>query len=277
MGVYGLRTLGLDAARRVLDAAEPSWPSLRVDVGVSSADPEYDTLDNRSARYRMHGGGYVTIDRKAGVARLLFPHTGRRPTPEEIVHPYLFSSAATINFWLGRHTFHAGAFVIDGGAWAIAGDKGAGKSSMLAWLALHGVPVLCDDLLVVDDGTALAGPACIDLRSQPAHRLGIGEDIGVVGTRARWRYVLGARPPRVPLRGWILPAWGDDLTTRALPASERIPRLLGNVALRATPKRLDALLDICALPCIELTRQQRWETLPSAVDRMLAAVAAALS
>ena len=41
----------------------------------------------------------------------------------------------------------------------LAADRGVGKSSTLARLALDGIPIVADDLLVIDEIVALAGPA----------------------------------------------------------------------------------------------------------------------
>ena len=67
--------------------------------------------------------------------------------------------AAVFARWRGLETLHGGAFVDDrGGAWAVLGDRGAGKSSLLAALALAGHEVVADDLLVLDGGDCFAGP-----------------------------------------------------------------------------------------------------------------------
>jgi hypothetical protein len=46
----------------------------------------------------------------------------------------------------GRLALHAGVFATAGGAFALAGGPGAGKSTLVAALALAGVPVLSDDV-----------------------------------------------------------------------------------------------------------------------------------
>ena len=104
--------------------------------------------------------------------------------------------AALAARWLRRESFHAGAVVVEGGAWAILGDKEAGKSSTLAHLALNGYTVLSDDVLVLERGSVFAGPRCIDLRAEPARRLGAREPLAVVGMRERFRIELGPAPRR---------------------------------------------------------------------------------
>jgi hypothetical protein len=151
----------------------------------------------------------------------------------------------------------------------VLGDKGAGKSSTLAWLAGAGHDVLTDDILLVEGGTAYAGPRCIDLREEPAERLGLGEDLGVVGARRRFRHLLPPCPPTAPLRGWILPRWGDDLGIRAVPAAARVPLVVGGLALRVAPVDAAAFLDLATLPVLELHRPQRWDSLEPAADLLV--------
>ena len=149
-----------------------------------------------------------------------------RPPDRDLVYPYLAPAAAVAARWMGRDSFHAGAVVVGGGAWAILGDNENGKSTTLAWLALHGHPVLTDDLLVVDGEAALAGPRCIDLREETSERLGVGEPLGVVGQRERWRLALGVVPAQVLLRGFVTLAWHSQLALESVRGPERLLTLL---------------------------------------------------
>ena len=108
------------------------------------------------------------------------------------MHPYLAPVALVMARWLGREGFHGGGIVAGGGVWGVLGDKTAGKSTTLAWLAREGVGVVSDDVLVIDGGTALAGPRSVDLREEAAERLGVGEPMGRVGQRERWRFSAAA-------------------------------------------------------------------------------------
>lgn len=174
-----------------------------------------------------------------------------------------------IGHWLGRESVHAGAFAIDGRALAVVGTRGAGKSSTLAWLALGGGEVLCDDLLVVDGRAPFPGPRSIDLREDAAARLGAGEAVGVTGARARWRVRLGPTRDRHVLGGFVFLSWGDSVTVRTLGAAERLERLAPQRGLRLEPTRRDAVLDLAALPAWEISRPRRWSSMREAGQRLL--------
>ena len=199
VGCYGFRVSGLSGAADLLVDAPPSWPRLEVRHAspAGSPRPALDSIGPDVAQILLQHG-WVELDRRAASVtfRLAAP-----PPPKDLVHPYLAPAAAVAARWAGRDGFHAGAIVAGDGAWAVLAAKGGGKSSLLAWLAMHGHPVLADDLLVTDGGTALAGPRCVDLRGDAAERLGSGEPLGVVGQRERWRMALGPVPPRCPCAG----------------------------------------------------------------------------
>jgi hypothetical protein len=59
----------------------------------------------------------------------------------------LYSAIASIN---GLVPIHASAVAVDGRVFAFTGCGGAGKSTLAAALGLHGLPMFCDDTLVLD-------------------------------------------------------------------------------------------------------------------------------
>jgi hypothetical protein len=174
-----------------------------------------------------------------------------------------------IGRWLGRESVHAGALTVDGRALGVVGGRGAGKSSTLAWWALDGGEVLCDDLVVIDGRVAFAGPRSIDLREDAAAQLGAGEAIGVTGARERWRLRLAPIGDRHVLVGFVFLAWGDGVTVRPLGAVERLERLVPQRGLRLGPARPEAVLDLASLPAWELSRPRSWEALPAVGRRLL--------
>lgn len=269
---YGLVLEGIPAADHLLNPGLRGWPTATIERRQAAVEElEYEQVHPDRARMRLQGGGVAQVDRAAMRTVLTLPKAVR---DEEILHPFLATSAAVFSRWLGRDAFHAGALVIDGGAWGVVGDKGAGKSSLMAWAAVNDVAVMTDDLLVVEDQHVLAGPACIDLRPDTAVHLGVGEDLGVVGVRQRMRFVLKTpRPARLPLRGWIYPTWGEANELRPIRPAARIPRLMEHLALRIPPTDPARTLDLAALPAVEFHRPRSWEAMDDAGWRLLAELA----
>jgi hypothetical protein len=169
--------------------------------------------------------------------------------------------------WHGHEAFHGGAFVTPHGAWALLGDRGAGKSSLLAGLAIAGQKILTDDLIVVVDDVALAGPRCADLRESALVPLELDGRTEPVRGGERHRLRLSPVEAEVPLRGWILLSWGAGLNVRALEPGERLRRLTAQRnGPGAHPTRL---LELARLPAWELERPLGWESLEPAVRRLL--------
>jgi hypothetical protein len=265
LGAYGIRLRGLEAAADLLVGVDGRAPTYRVESAVARPQPGPEHVDDERAELRLRSGGRVLIDRRGGRASFEVPHPVR---PDELVHPYFAPAAAIIGRWLGRESVHAGAIAVDGRALGVVGHRGAGKSSTLAWWALNGGEVLCDDLLVIDGGATFAGPRSIDLRRDAAARLGAGEAIGVTGARERWRLRLPPAGEHHVLVGFVFLAWGDSVTVRRLGAGERLERLVPQRGVRLDPARFDAMLDLAALPAWEIRRPRRWESLPEAGRRL---------
>jgi hypothetical protein len=193
----------------------------------------------------------MEVDRGSAVARLI---SSPAPSDEATVHPYLAAMAAIVTRWQGLHAFHCGALRVEGAAWGVLGGNAAGKSTLLGALAREGVGVISDDLLVIREGIALAGPRCVDLRADMARALGLGEPIGVVGARERWRVPLEPVPAETPLRGWIVLAWGAEVAVREVPPAARLPTLLEHATIVPMPVDPSALIDLAAYPMIAFER-----------------------
>jgi hypothetical protein len=258
-GAYGIRLSGLDAARPLLVPAAPDWPSFelvnRVEPGPYS---ELEHVDGERAELRLRTGGRIFIDRSPGRAEFVTP----RPLgSEELVHPYLAPVATIVAHWNDRESVHAGAFTVDGRVWGVVGDRESGKSSTLARLALDGISVVSDDVLILKGTKVFAGPRAIDLREEPAARLGVGTSIGVAGARERWRLRLEPVPQDLELAGWLHLAWGDRVEAVPVEGRERIERLLDQRGARLPSLSPEVLLDLASLPSWEVRRPQAWETL----------------
>ena len=162
--------------------APSSWPEWHLRWEEAPADRRRtQRLSADEALINLKPAGQVRADFGSRTSTFLLP---AEPSPEAWTHPHLSVTAVLAARWLGRRSFHSGAFVAGDGAWGVLGDRGQGKTSTLAWLASHGYPVVCDDILVLDGGTAFAGPRCLDLRETAARHFHMGSYIGRVGTRA---------------------------------------------------------------------------------------------
>jgi hypothetical protein len=266
-GAYGVAATGLEAEDRLLVAAESHWPTVRIVVDPRPAGPGGTLLEDDRALYPDAPAGHVEVDRRSGVATF---RGADRLTPDAIVHPRLGMLGALYAQWLpGRMAFHAGAFVDGGRAWAVVGERHDGKSTLMAAIALAGLPVLGDDTLVLDGMRCLSGVRCVDLRPDAADHLGVREAVATVRRGARDRLLLDGPPPEAPLAGWFFLKWADELAIRALDTPERIERIARRQGWHrrgvTDPARL---LDVAALPAWELSRPRDWAHLPQALERV---------
>jgi hypothetical protein len=269
VGAYGLRLQNVERARLLLVEAPAEWPRLRIRRRIGRSTARHDTLSDRAARLKLHSGGEILVDRGKALATFTLPH---RVRTAELVHPLLAPAAAVVSYWLGRECFHASGFVARQRVWGLVGERGSGKSTTVAQLAIAGIGIACDDLLVVDGSDGFAGPRSIDLRRESAEHLGVGEGLGVVGARERWRLRVGPIPSRLALAGWIFLTWGERIEVAQLGPSERLARLTAGRAVRVPPRDPAMLLNLAALPAWELRRPEGWASLPGAVECLLETV-----
>ena len=266
-GAYGLRSTDLPASRALLEAAPDSWAEWRLTRRSAGAARETDFVDEWRASVALQPDGRLRLDRERATATI---EMRRPPGDDHLVHPYLAPIAAIAGRWLGRNVFHAGGFATEGGAWGVLGDSSAGKSALIAGLALRGLPIVADDLLVVKGTTVLRGPACVDLREDAARALGAGRRIGASAGRERYRVDGPHPPPELPLRGLVALGWHEAAPrVRATPPVERLPRLLASVALAMEPSDPQALLDLAALPLLRLDRPYGFDALDESLDVLL--------
>jgi hypothetical protein len=269
-GAWGVRFPGLASPGRPLNSVPARWPQVVVDVRVES-DPEHHVeWGPDRACHPLLGGHQIEIRRDPMTVDLVLV----RPTaPECVIAPHLTSAASTIATWMGRPAIHGGAFLHEGRAWVLLGDKGRGKSTTLGWLAMAGVPIVTDDLVVCDDGGVLAGPRCVDLRPEPARELRAGRDLGVVGTRERLRIDVPACPVSAPLGGWIFLEWGPQISLERLAPLERISRLAQHRAIAVPWEDPGLLLDLATRPAFAWHRPNGWCNVEPAIARLLAQIA----
>lgn len=251
-GAYGLLIEGL-VADDVLSVTEViRWPFVTVGQRVGRTAASHFEINARNAVFRSPGGE-LFVDRDRSVAEFVFPD----PVPTDtLLHPHLATVGSIFAQWRGDLTLHAGAFAAGDGAWALLGDNEAGKSTLLAQLAVAGHPVLSDDTVVISQGEACAGPRCIDLRPTSAERLDLAASSHARAC-TRVRMPLPPIAGQAPLRGFIFLAWGDGPRVIRLTVRERLERLAAaRTLLRASAE--PGLLDAAALPGYVLCRPRRW-------------------
>jgi hypothetical protein len=271
MGAYGLRLEGIEGSRSLLVPADPRWPRFRIRSELRAAPwRDSDIVTESRAELQLQAGGEILMERDPGVVTFRLP---RPLTDSELIHPYLAPVAAVANYWFDRESFHAGAFVVDSSAWAVIGEREVGKSTLLASLALRGITILSDDMLILDGDVPFTAPRSIDLRPAAAKHFGVGEPLGIVGTRERWRLRLVPTTEPARLRGWIFLSWGDRVETAAVVPHDRVARLGSQRGLRLAPRDPARLLDLVALPAWELRRPPDWDRLESATEAVLDLVA----
>jgi hypothetical protein len=266
VGAYGLQLENVGAARELLVDASPEWPRLRIDHRIGTSTAPLEWMTEKAALLKLQSGGEIALDRDRGVAIFSLP---RPADAVELVQPLLAPVAAVTAYWYGRESFHAGAFVVEGRAWALLGERGVGKSTLVARLALDDVPIAADDMLILEEDLVHVAPRSVDLRREAAEVLGVGEALGVVGARERWRLRVPQIVGQARLAGWIFLAWGERTEAVAVRPSDRLMRLSANRGTNVPPRDAEALLELAFLPAYELRRPRSWESLTSSVDCLL--------
>lgn len=265
-GLYGLLLPDLDAETELLVPAPGHWRPWTIVRRGGEGEEVDGTIGHDQARLWLAPHGSLVIDRASRTSVFTMRSA---PSDAELAHPYLAATAAIAARWDGWQSFHAGAFVVAGRAWGVIGDRGLGKSSLLAALGGLGVPVLSDDVLVLRDGRAMAGPRCVDLREHAARELGIGRSIGVVGTRERWRIMLAPVDAEVPLAGWVTLDWGPEAVIERIAPADRFPLLLDNLTVVLEPPDPPAILALASLPMLTLRRPRRLDRLTASAELLV--------
>jgi hypothetical protein len=272
---YGFQWAGLSDAALAVSGCE-DWPTVSVQRtpcnGSDRAEAERVGKDSASIQTLA---ARLRLDRRSSNLEIRAPNG---VAVADVIHPVLWPAAAVFARWHERETFHAGAVSFDGeAAWAILGEHGAGKSSMLAMLALEGVEVLVDDLLVVAGQRCFAGPRCIDLRPEAAAALSVPPDAPLVRSSERRRLSLPECSGEYALRGFLHLQWGPDVRLERLLPVERLPLLLDHRRVVGLGADFEHVLDLVALPVIRLTRPPDWQlsrSLAADLERSLSALAA---
>ena len=266
---YGFRLAGIDDHDGLAVHGAGRWPLLRVESRLEpDRGPPGGTVTDRDASIATPSARLVLDRATSRIA--VHPHRPLHVT--DLVHPCLWPAAAVFARWRGAETLHAGAFVAAGGAWAVLGERGAGKSSLLAALAITGHQILADDMLVVGERHCFAGPRCIDLRPEAAAALGIARETSTVRATQRRRLSLPAVRGRVALHGFVYLEWADRLAVEAIPPAEHLGVLVGHRRIAALGANVDVLLSLAGLPALRLSRPRHGESLEASREDLLQAV-----
>jgi hypothetical protein len=244
-----------------------SAPGLSIHVhhpwnGGAAAEPSL--LTDEEADLELIGGGRLKMSRGSGEAHYFL---GARPSDEDLLHPYLAPAAALFWQWSGREAIHAGAFASDAGAVLILGDKEAGKSTTLGWLAaVGGITVLTDDLSVLDGAMVLAGPRSIDLRVEGVVP-GLSGHLVRSGERHRLR--LSPAPSSLPLAGVVVLDWGDTVELTPVPFAERMAHLARQRTFPTLTANPVGLLELASAPMVTARRPRDLAGLPDFCGSLL--------
>lgn len=259
---YGLQIAGLNGVKGLALLGAETWPTVRV---TQRRDHSFSRPNwiGRDAAWLRFDCGQLSIDR---LRRTAVFATAKALDPDELVHPYLAGIGAVFARWAGWDALHGGAVMVGDGAWGVLGDRHAGKSSMLAHLALNGHAVLADDLLVIARRVVLSGPRALDLRVDTAARLR-AHGLSPARTSTRWRLLLPPVAAQSKLRGFVALRWAEEVQATAVPPAGRLRRL--TPWLDADP---EGLLELARLPMIELRRPREWDALEVAGARLLRAL-----
>ncbi|MEW6257170.1 MAG: hypothetical protein AB1592_14550 [Pseudomonadota bacterium] len=114
-------------------------------VGGNTGDC-VDLVISPTLRFRIENGSSIIVDAQPDVSAAQ-------------IATYLFGPAfAALHYQRGRPPWHAGAVVTPAGAVAVAGMRGAGKSTTVQALLRAGFAFLCDDQMVVCPETGRVEP-----------------------------------------------------------------------------------------------------------------------
>ena len=106
------------------------------------------TWQMRDDEFLLRGEGEHYFHYKRGRGVTVERGTGADPAEEPLwLNGSVYSAIASMN---GLFPIHASAVAVDGRVFAFSGPAGAGKSTLVAALGAHGLPMFCDDTLVLD-------------------------------------------------------------------------------------------------------------------------------
>ena len=130
----------------VIEGSAPPSEIVHSPSSPQQRDSQLTVSSFRSGKFlelRYEDGSRFVVD---GSATRIWGEAGRGLGPEDI---FTYLVGPVMGFALQRRkklVLHASSVVVKGGAIAICGEAGSGKSTTAAALALRGNPVLCEDI-----------------------------------------------------------------------------------------------------------------------------------
>lgn len=277
-GAYGFRLDYADPGEHLNDLIELDDSAPLVSVGWRHASTirDVEEVAENLVVYGARGGATFRVDRDPPSVLIDLPSP---PPPHALVHPLLTVGISVHARWRGDVTLHAGAFETRSGAWGVMGEREAGKSSILAALAVRGLPIVADDLLAVDGMDVWAGPRCVDLRPDTAPRFRDARLMGVVGGRPRFRLSTPPGRARLPFGGFFVLGWHDDnrVVVEPMRPQERLQWLYQQEYIRLFGWPDPAKhLSLLTLPAWSVRRPADWGATDEVLGRMLEIAAGAI-
>ena len=267
-GAYGYKIPDLLSVGELLPESSGTWPTLRIIRSQSGPPPPpHNEVDDDRARIPLSDGGFVGMDRVTRTATVVDSALSQ----VGLLHPMLAMVTALFAHWDGRDTFHAGCVVLDGGAWGVMGQRKAGKSTLLAYLASQGFSVVADDMVSLDGGKVHAGPRFIDLRSDVHESLALSVELESPRPE-RKRLLLPSIQSEFGFRGWLQLCWGEEVMVDPVPIHERFSSIASQRIWLMPSKAPAALLDVVSLPCYRVRRPRALGALDETVSSVLAVV-----
>jgi hypothetical protein len=189
--------------------------TLRTDAWLLRGDEFLMNLETMSLRYRKGEG--VTAELRDGA---------RQSELDLFLTGSVYAAAACLN---GLFPIHASAVVHDGRVHAFTGPSGAGKSTLVTALGSRGLPMFCDDTLLLDLSDpdvplALPGHKRLKLTAEALALTGVrgGEQVHDEVPKFYAEPPAGDCADPMPLHQLIFLEDGDEVTIEPISGAEKI-------------------------------------------------------
>jgi hypothetical protein len=273
-GAYGFKITGDSVDSALYNPVDEDRPTIQI-IRRDLTRENYGIVSgSEKVEIPLIGGGAAIIERATGLGILEVPND---LTADELAHPYLAPIASVFADWLKYTVLHAGIVHIANKAWGVVGAREAGKSTLMAGLAIKGLPIGADDLMVIDGEEVFSGPRTLDLRPGAAEYLKEGRGLGVVGMRERWRLDLDDAAPSLPLGGFIFPSWGDEISVAPCPLTVRLDTFVNGRSVQVDPMDPREAMRLARYPAYDFVRPQDWDLFDDGTAALVGAIEATVS